>query len=98
MWHTDKLKQMKGKLWIIPLSLLAASGYNQALADTSFTHPRLSLEIADAQLNVSGVVRDVNTGAPIPGVTITVKGTSQATQTDESGRYSIQANTGQVLV
>lgn len=98
MWHTDKLKQMKGKLWIIPLSLLAASGYNQALADTSFTHPRLSLEIADVQLNVSGVVRDVNTGAPIPGVTITVKGTSQATQTDESGRYSIQANTGQVLV
>ncbi|EAP88226.1 carboxypeptidase-like regulatory domain-containing protein [Croceibacter atlanticus] len=40
---------------------------------------------------VTGVVTD-NSGLPLPGVTIIVKGTSNGTQTDFDGNYSINAS------
>lgn len=46
---------------------------------------------------VSGTVTDQN-GAGIPGVTVTVRGTNIATQTDAQGRYSINAPNNAVLV
>ena len=49
------------------------------------------------QKTVSGIVTD-NSGLPLPGVNILVKGTKQGTQTDFDGKYSIGANEGQVLV
>jgi len=45
---------------------------------------------------VSGNVTDQD-GLPLPGVSVTVVGTSNGTQTDFDGNYSITANTGQVL-
>jgi iron complex outermembrane receptor protein len=49
-----------------------------------------------AQQSFSGKVRDVS--GPLPGVTVTVKGTNVATQTDGNGGFKISANTGAVLV
>lgn len=46
---------------------------------------------------ISGVITDQN-GAGIPGVTVTVRGTSIATQTDAQGRYTISAPADAVLV
>ncbi|GGZ79201.1 SusC/RagA family TonB-linked outer membrane protein [Algibacter mikhailovii] len=46
---------------------------------------------------ISGTVLD-DTGLPLPGTTVLVKGTSNGTSTDFDGNYSIQANTGDVLV
>ncbi len=46
---------------------------------------------------VSGTVTD-QTGAGVPGVTVTVRGTSIATQTDAQGRYTINAPANSVLV
>lgn len=46
---------------------------------------------------ISGSVSD-NTGLPLPGVNIIVKGTSNGTQSDFDGNYSIQTSTGQILV
>ena len=46
---------------------------------------------------VSGVVSD-NTGMPLPGVSVLVKGTKTGTQTDFDGKYSIKATSSQVLV
>lgn len=46
---------------------------------------------------VSGVVSD-NTGMPLPGVSVLVKGTKSGTQTDFDGRYSIKATSSQVLI
>lgn len=43
---------------------------------------------------ISGTVTD-NTGLPLPGVNIIVVGTSNGTQTDFDGNYTIQANVGQ---
>jgi len=46
---------------------------------------------------VSGVVSD-NTGMPLPGVSVLVKGTQSGTQTDFDGKFSIRATSSQVLI
>ena len=46
---------------------------------------------------VSGVVSD-NTGFPLPGVSVLVKGTKNGTQTDFDGKYSIKASPSAILV
>jgi TonB-linked SusC/RagA family outer membrane protein len=45
---------------------------------------------------ISGVVAD-ESGLPLPGVNIVVKGTTNGTQTDFDGKYSINAKAGDVL-
>ena len=53
---------------------------------------------AVAQTNkVSGVIRDAQ-GEPLIGATVKVKGTNRGTATDVDGKYSINANRGDVLV
>jgi len=46
---------------------------------------------------VSGIVSD-NTGMPLPGVSVLIKGTKTGTQTDFDGKFSIKASPSQVLV
>ncbi|TXG38794.1 SusC/RagA family TonB-linked outer membrane protein [Seonamhaeicola maritimus] len=46
---------------------------------------------------ISGTVSD-ETGLPLPGTTVLVKGTSSGTSSDFDGKYSIRANQGDVLV
>ncbi|MBO9632470.1 MAG: TonB-dependent receptor [Chitinophagaceae bacterium] len=46
---------------------------------------------------VTGYVRD-NTGAPLQGATITIKGTTISTATGNKGYFAFQAEPGQVLV
>ena len=46
---------------------------------------------------VSGTVSD-NTGLPLPGVSVLVKGTKTGTQTDFDGKYTIKAAPSQTLV
>ena len=48
------------------------------------------------QKTITGNVTD-ESGVPLPGVNIVVKGTSQGTQTDFDGNYSISVNEGAVL-
>ena len=50
----------------------------------------LFIQNAQAQSTVTGTVTDKN-GKGIPGVTVSVKGTATATQTDEAGKFSITA-------
>jgi TonB-linked SusC/RagA family outer membrane protein len=45
---------------------------------------------------VTGVVSDAI--GPIPGANVVVKGTSRGVQTDVDGKFSIKANTGDVLI
>lgn len=55
---------------------------------------------ASAQtINVTGVVKETTTGETLPGVSVTVKGTTKGTQTDFDGVYSLsEVNKGAVLV
>ena len=46
---------------------------------------------------ISGAVTD-NSGLPLPGVNIIIKGTSSGTQSDFDGNYTLQASVGQRLV
>ena len=48
------------------------------------------------QKTVSGTITD-ESGLPMPGATIIIRGTSTGASTDFDGRYSIQASSGQVL-
>lgn len=58
----------------------------------------LIVQISFAQSKtISGTVSDQD-GLPLPGVNIVVQGTTNGTQTDFDGNYSIQADQGQVLV
>lgn len=52
----------------------------------------------EQQGRVSGKVTDVLTTGGIPGVTVMVKGSTEATQTDASGNYSIEAAATDTLV
>jgi TonB-linked SusC/RagA family outer membrane protein len=45
---------------------------------------------------ITGIVT-TGESTPLPGATVTVKGTSRSTLTDANGKYSISASTGQVL-
>lgn len=57
----------------------------------------LVVQISFAQdRTISGTVSD-ETG-PLPGVTILKKGTTQGTETDFDGKFSIKASTGDILV
>ena len=46
---------------------------------------------------ISGIISD-NSGLPIPGVNILVKGTTNGTQSDFDGKFSINGKSGDVLV
>lgn len=47
--------------------------------------------------NVQGRVTDRQTGEPLPGVTVGVKGTTAGTSTDASGKFSLKVEKGQVI-
>ncbi|WP_298711116.1 SusC/RagA family TonB-linked outer membrane protein [Chitinophaga sp.] len=47
---------------------------------------------------VTGVIRDAATNASIPGVTVMVRGTAKGTTSNAEGRFSLEANEGDVLV
>ncbi|MBW3517724.1 SusC/RagA family TonB-linked outer membrane protein [Flavobacterium sp. NKUCC04_CG] len=56
-----------------------------------------SVQLSIAQeKTLSGVVSE--SGFPLPGVSIVIKGTQNGTQSDLDGRYSIKAKAGDVLV
>lgn len=58
---------------------------------------RSKIEVGKNQRSVQGVVTDMQ-GQPLSGVTVTLKGTSTATASDEEGRFSLPAEAGQVVV
>ena len=45
---------------------------------------------------ISGNVTDES--GPLPGVNVIIKGTTNGTQTDFDGNYTIKANTGDVII
>ena len=56
-----------------------------------------SLSVLLAQSRVSGTVYD-ETGEPLPGATVVVKGTSFGVATDFDGNFTINAEASQTLV
>ena len=50
------------------------------------------------QSSVKGTVSEEESGLPLPGVNVLIKGTNTGTTTDFDGNYQISAKTGDVLV
>ncbi|WP_207535382.1 SusC/RagA family TonB-linked outer membrane protein [Desertivirga arenae] len=59
--------------------------------------PTTNLSGSSVQEIIKGIVKD-NTGEPLPGVSVKVKGASTGTQTDKNGAFSISAPSGAVLI
>ena len=57
----------------------------------------LTLQLGWVQTNITGTVLD-ETGAPLPGATVVVDGTTRGVATDFDGNFSIQASQGDILV
>jgi TonB-dependent starch-binding outer membrane protein SusC len=51
-----------------------------------------------AQVNVSGVVLDADTGEPLIGVTIAVKGATSGTITDVDGKFTISVQNNDLII
>jgi TonB-dependent starch-binding outer membrane protein SusC len=58
----------------------------------------MSLGVYAQDRTVTGKVTDAADGSGIPGVTVSIKGTSKGTQTDASGAYKITVGSGTTLV
>ena len=50
----------------------------------------LSISVFSQTKTVSGKVTDVADNSPLPGVTVTVKGSTLATQTNTEGNFSLE--------
>ena len=57
----------------------------------------LSCFVGFSQQNISGTISDED-GVPLPGVNVVIKGTNDGTSTDFDGNFTINANSGEVLV
>ena len=57
----------------------------------------VQITFAQEQQTVTGTVTD-ESGMPLPGVNVLIKGTTRGVQTDFDGNYSIEASQGEVLV
>ncbi|WP_020568654.1 SusC/RagA family TonB-linked outer membrane protein [Neolewinella persica] len=53
---------------------------------------------AAAQQTISGTLTDEQSGDPLIGASVLIKGTTSGTVTDFDGNYSLQANDGDVLI
>ena len=62
----------------------------------SFFFFLLFIQLQSQTLTISGTVTD--SSGPLPGVNVVVQGTTNATQTNFDGKYSIQSNKGKTLV
>lgn len=51
-----------------------------------------------SQSTISGTVTEATTSLPIPGVNVIIRGTSTGTTTDFDGKYSLNVNSGDVIV
>jgi TonB-linked SusC/RagA family outer membrane protein len=98
------LMSMKKPLQLTCLLLYASSGVFAASRATPAGYPshllaaeRVAVRKQVKQDVVTGTVRD-STGTTLIGVSVKIRGTATGTQTDASGKFSIPAKQGDVLV
>lgn len=93
-------KRIKTISSLMLCSFLFVNGYalsHEIHGDFELNDIKELSEIKDDQSSITGVVLD-NSGMPLPGVNIIIKGTSTGTQTDFDGKYTLNAQKGDVLV
>ncbi|MBQ8889460.1 MAG: SusC/RagA family TonB-linked outer membrane protein [Bacteroidaceae bacterium] len=89
---------MRKNYWLCKTFLLAAIGLC-SVATTGYASPDAPSVLGIEQqktIQVVGTVEDSN-GVPLPGVNVTVKGTTNGTITDENGKFRLSVPAGATL-
>jgi TonB-linked SusC/RagA family outer membrane protein len=87
-WYArNLLRNIKLATVIALLSIIQLVGIETTSASEKNNPEQNSVTSEQKQKSISGKVSD-STGAPLPGVTIRIKGTTQGTVTDINGKYS----------
>lgn len=86
-------------LWISGALLLAT---NTSFGTSISSPPTHAIIASDSKFDrqeqaLKGIVKDINSGEALAGVTIKVVGTNKATSTDSQGNFSINVKPGDVL-
>jgi TonB-linked SusC/RagA family outer membrane protein len=89
------MKKLLPLMLLVPCIAFGANSHQKASVATG-AKTGTSLTVPNAAA-VKGVVKD-ETGAPLAGVSVVVKGTSSGTQTDINGKFTLNASPGDVLV
>ena len=87
---------MKKNLYTLKLNAALKSVALLAMFFLLLSNTTFAVEHLDV-VQVKGKVTDAATNESLPGVTVTVKGTTTAVSTDANGGYSITASTGATL-
>jgi len=93
---TDNLRP-DFRRYLRPLALLPVLGLNLSTPALAFSHSATTPSSVKADITITGRIVDEK-GQGIPGVNVIVKGTSNGTQTDVDGRYSIKAADDATLI
>src|SRR5699024_3058053 len=82
---------VSGSLIAQPGSIPEPSGNNAALQESNhdFMTPGEQVTENHAEETISGTITDAESGAPLPGVNIQVKGTTKGTSSDADGHYEL---------
>jgi len=80
---------------LVPCIAFGANSHQKASLATG-TKTGTTLNVPNAAA-IKGVVKD-ETGAPLAGVTVVIKGTTNGTQTDPNGAFTLNAKPGDILV
>lgn len=83
------------RLAVLPLAaaLFAGPAYAEGYARIPVAWTKMA-----TQQTISGTVSSAANNTPLSGVSVAVKGTSRGAATDDSGRYTIAASEGEILV
>lgn len=89
------------KARLIPADTAPAAGYLAtppvSAKEIAFEEEKAGRADMRAAATYSGLITEASTGLPLPMVTVVVKGLTNATSTDMDGKFSIQANKGDIL-
>ncbi len=89
------MKKLIPIILLLPCVALGAGSFTKANGRVAVKHG--ANRFIKVAAPIKGVVKD-DTGAPVPGVTVSIKGTTRGTQTDANGAFSLDASQGDVLV
>ena len=81
---------------LVPCIAFGANNHQKASAAT-ITKEGKSLNVKMQASTITGTIKD-ETGAPLAGVSVVIKGTTTGTQTDVNGKYKLSASPGDLLV
>ncbi|MEO9891308.1 TonB-dependent receptor [Aurantibacter sp.] len=91
-----KPKRKRSSFSVGLLTLVICLGAQMAMAnpETNLTKVKINNTV---QSTITGIVTD-DTGAPLPGANVLVKGTTTGTQTDFDGNFTIEADSDATLI